>query len=82
MYCRICGDESNIKYYVSKRQSLCPSCAKDTPAKVGRESFDRKYWAKDDDCPEAIRREFYADYLASSHGSIESYIEATTSYTL
>lgn len=80
MYCRICGEENNVKYYATKRQALCRHCAKDTPAKVSRAAFDRKYWAGDDDCPESIRREFYADYLASRHGSIESYMEATVLY--
>jgi hypothetical protein len=84
MYCRICGDEKDVRYYAGKRQSLCRSCAKDTPAKVSRTTFDRVYWTgcEENDPPEGIRREFYADYLASRHGSVASYIEATTSYTL
>ena len=80
MYCRICGDEDRVKFYPAKRQSLCPHCAKDTPANVGREAFDAKYWATGDDVPQAIRRDFYEDYLASRHSSVAKYLEATTSY--
>ena len=83
MYCRICGSEENVRYYATKRQALCPYCSKDTPPKVNREAFDKKYWAGDNTPPpDSIKREFYADYLASCHGSIESYIEATTSYVM
>jgi hypothetical protein len=78
MYCRICGDEKDVRYYATRRQSLCRSCAKDTPRKVGRESFDRVYWAGDEHCPESVRREFYLDYLASNHGSVASYAQATS----
>ncbi len=82
MYCRICGDESGVKYYPAKRQSLCPFCAKDTPRKVGRDAFDKAYWAGDDEPPpEGIKREFYSDYLASSY-TLAEYIENTTSTTL
>ena len=79
MYCRICGDENDTRYYSTKRQTLCQSCAKDTPAKVSRETFDREYWSGDDDVNDAIKREFYADYLASGHSSVKSYSAATTS---
>jgi hypothetical protein len=83
MYCRICGDENGTKYYTTKRQTLCRSCAKDTPAKVGREVFDRIYWdgCTENDPPEGVRREFYSDYLASRHSSVAEYSEATTDYT-
>jgi len=74
MYCRICGDTANVKYYPGKRQALCPHCSKDTPRKVSRENFDRQYWSGDSDAPEGIRREFYADYLASSD-TVQQYIE-------
>lgn len=83
MYCRICGDE-NAKYYSTKRQSLCRSCAKDTPAKVGREAFDRAFWqgCTENDPPEGIRREFYSDYLASRHASVSEYSAATSEPSL
>jgi hypothetical protein len=76
MYCRICGDEANVRYYPRKRQALCRHCAKDTPAKVDRATFDKLYWGKDD-VPESTKREFYADYLASTCGSVASYVDAT-----
>lgn len=79
MYCRICGDETNVKFYPSKRQALCPHCAKDTPAKIGREQFDKRYWSDSDDVNESIKREFYADYLASEH-AYDEYVKATVSY--
>lgn len=83
MYCRICGDEENVKYYPAKRQTLCTFCAKDTPRKVSRETFDKRYWVSDDPNeappPESIKLEFYADYLASGD-TLDEYIEATTSY--
>jgi hypothetical protein len=79
MYCRICGDERNVSFRPQARQSLCDSCAADTPAKVGRAEFDRVYWRGDDAPPcEAIRREFYSDYLTSTHNLAE-YVRRTTS---
>ena len=84
MYCRICGTEEDVAYRRAKRQALCRSCNADTPAKVGRESFDKIYWrgCPDNDPPEGIRREFYADYLTSHCGSVAQYVAETTSETL
>ncbi len=66
MYCRICGTEKRVTYHVPQRQALCPACAKGMPAKVGREEFDILYWGDEGaTVPEGIKREFYADYLAS-----------------
>jgi hypothetical protein len=83
-YCRICGDEKNVRYRPAQGQSLCNSCWQDTPAKVSRESFERAYWKRDDgsdgreDVPESTRREFYADYLASTN-TLKDYLASTTS---
>ena len=79
MYCRICGSETDIRFYARNRGALCGSCAEDTPAKVGRATFDREYWGKESaNVPESTKREFYSDYRASSNNLAE-YIEATTS---
>lgn len=79
MYCRICGTENGLKYYPRKLQTLCYACAEDTPAKVGREKFDREYWGTElPNVPESTRREFYEDYLCSTH-TLPAYILATTS---
>jgi hypothetical protein len=77
MYCRICGNEEGAIHRPRRRQVLCASCSSDTPAKVARARFDRAYWNGSDDVPEAIKREFYSDYLASTH-TLAEYIEATT----
>lgn len=80
MMCRICGTEKKVKFYPSKRQALCQYCAEDTPPKVGRESFEAKYWgAEVSNVPDAIRREFYSDYLASSC-NVEQYMADTISW--
>ena len=73
MYCRICGDETSVKYYPAKRQSLCAFCAKDTPRKVSFETFVAKMFAGDEDCPNSIKRDFYDDYKASSD-TLDEYI--------
>lgn len=78
MYCKICGDENNISYRPGRRQVLCDTCAKDTPVKVSRSSFDRQYWGNDPTVNESIKREFYEDYLASKN-TLPEYIKATTS---
>ena len=79
MYCRICGTEDGIQYYLKKRQSLCRDCAKETPNKVGRATFDKIYWRNEGDVPESTKREFYDDYLHSTYGSVASYMKATCS---
>jgi len=79
MMCRICGAEKKVKFYPSKRQALCPLCAEDTPSKVSRETFDTKYWGQEaNSVPDAIRREFYSDYLASNC-DVEQYMADTIS---
>jgi poly(3-hydroxyalkanoate) synthetase len=75
--CKICGDEK-ASYRARARQTLCDSCASDTPDKVGRTDFDQLYWNGDDTVTEAIKREFYSDYLASTYTTAQ-YIKATTS---
>ena len=83
-YCRVCGDENGTRFYVAKRQVLCPSCAADTPPKCSRARFDSLYWgassdpASPDYVPASIRAEFYEDYLRSSY-NLEDYIARTTS---
>lgn len=79
MYCRICGDENGVKYRPAKRQGLCAGCNRETPAKVGRGEFDRRYWDGDESVPPHIKREFYSDYLASGK-KLDEYIASTTSY--
>ena len=78
MYCRICGTESNTKFYPGKRQTLCQGCAEGTPRKASRESFDRQYWgAKFEEVSNGIRREFYSDYLTSMC-TVGEYKDSTT----
>jgi len=82
MYCRICGSEKDVKFYPAKRQSLCKWCAADTPSKLSRDEFEKRYWgAEVDTVPTFFRREFYSDYLASDC-DMEKYIDQTTSSVL
>lgn len=84
MYCRICGDERDVQFYPDKgMQALCRSCASDTPRKVGFDEFFKAYWpgATIESVGRAIAREFYSDYIASSH-NLKEYIKATTFDTL
>lgn len=78
MACRICGSEENVRYVFEAKQFLCKSCAADTPKKISRSEFDNVYWNGDKTVPEAIRREFYSDYLSSSN-TLEEYIRTTSS---
>ncbi len=78
MYCRICGDENGVKYYPSKKNVLCPACAKDTPRKASFDRFNKVYFRSDHNCPPAIRKEFYDDYKASTH-NLREYVKATVS---
>lgn len=79
MYCRICGTEENVTYHCKSRQYLCHFCAKDTPRKVSRETFDKAYWGNEPDVPETIKTDFYEDYQRSIH-TLKEYIELTQSY--
>jgi hypothetical protein len=79
MYCKICGSEEGAKWRHKQRNRLCVPCLKTTPAKIPWESFDKRYWGKNfRDVPLSTRREFYADYKASSNTFLE--YKATTSY--
>lgn len=79
MPCRICGDE-NATFRGRSCMVLCPSCHRDTPAKVSRLDFDRLYWgAEAESVPLSTRNEFYDDYRCSRHGSVSSYRAATVS---
>lgn len=76
--CRICGmNHGGVEYRQDARQYLCRDCYRDTPAKIGREEFDRAYWSNPEDVPASTKREFYSDYLASTH-DLKGYIKATT----
>ena len=80
-YCRICGDEEQTKYYPAKHNTLCPSCAEDTPDKVGRTAFEAAYWLGEDGQPDttvpaSTKREFWEDYRASNL-DLAQYIEET-----
>jgi hypothetical protein len=78
MYCRVCGDENGVRFRPACRQSLCGPCAKDTPKKASRESFEKRYWGAElKNVPNSTRDEFWSDYLASTKTLVE-YIDATT----
>ena len=76
MHCYICGTEKNL--VVKNFRHICRDCSHGMPKKVSRESFDKAYWqGKVNDVPNSIKREFYADYMASYH-TLAAYIEETT----
>jgi len=80
-YCKICGDENNVSYYAGNRGNLCPSCAKNTPRKVGFAEFVAAYFKGQDMTDYGnhnTAKEFYDDYRASTH-NLADYIKATTS---
>ena len=80
MYCKICGSYDDLKFYPSKRQTLCPYCASSTPRKIGRNDFYKAYFGDDlESVPHSTRKEFYEDYLRSEHG-FDEYLNATTNY--
>ena len=78
-YCRICGDEAGVEFRPSARQSLCKSCAQDTPEKVSRSEFEAAYWVDVDgkpvaeETPAAIRREFYNDSVNVNNVRVEQF---------
>ena len=77
MYCKICGTEYKVKFRPSKLQNLCEFCNKETPKKMSKHNFDKKYWGKDfESVPQSVRSEFYSDYLASSN-TFKKYLEET-----
>ena len=76
-YCRICGDKSGTQYYPTKHNTLCPTCAADTPDKVSRAAFNVAYWGDTwEEVPQPTRGEFYDDYRASTC-TLAEYIEET-----
>jgi len=80
MCCSICGtDNTSVRVYISKgRQCMCIDCARETPRKASKENFLKAYFGpKWEDVPRGIRKEFFSDYLASTH-NVADYIEATT----
>lgn len=72
MYCRICGDERNVKFRNRSAMCLCDSCHRHTPEKASFETFLRVTELPNG----AIAREFYSDYKASKHSSVSEYWEA------
>ena len=77
MSCRVCG-HSVAEFRPRSGLVLCQACHADTPAKVGRQEFDRRYWGADLlQVPEATRREFYSDYLHSAC-TLDRYIAETS----
>ncbi len=65
-YCRVCGSEHQAKFRPGKLQTLCEYCNADTPRKVGRSSFESRFWGADvQTVPAMTRRDFYEDYLRS-----------------
>lgn len=79
MYCRICGSETSVKFYPSKKMALCHYCSILTPKKASRENFLKRYFGKElKNVPTETQKEFYSDYLMSIH-TVESYIRSTVS---
>jgi hypothetical protein len=79
MICRICGSEKGTEYRYTRHQTLCAACAAETPEKVGRDEFERRYFGPEAGVvPSSIVRDFYDDYLASTD-DLDGYIEHTTS---
>ena len=80
MHCFICASEKNLITRKDIFKTVCKECNKSTPTKVNREAFDTAYWGKTlaaSQIPESTKREFYADYLASTH-NLKAYLSATT----
>jgi len=77
-YCRVCGDDRDVRWYATKRQFLCRGCAATTPRKVSRSAFDRLYWDNPETIPDHVKREFYSDYLTTAL-TVREYRERTTS---
>ena len=78
MYCQICGNPDNIKFYPAKHSRLCQYCASETPQKMHRAVFDSKYWENPDEVPESTKHEFYDDYKYSKD-NFEQYVANTVS---
>ena len=78
MYCKICGDEKTANWRNKSAMTLCDYCASTTPAKVEFSKFCAVYFKGDEDCPRAIKREFFDDYKTSSH-NLKEYMAATIS---
>jgi hypothetical protein len=77
MSCNICGT-TDSRYRRGSLQTLCDHCSRDTPNKASRLVFERCYWGAGlDSVPRSVRREFYADYLASTC-TLQEYRQSTT----
>jgi len=74
--CRICGSEP-AKIMSNKQFSLCSTCNKDTPPKLSQLDFDVAYWSNASQVPHYVRRDFYSDYVHSSH-EVNDYILTTS----
>lgn len=76
MNCRICGTENNVQLYAGNRGILCADCAADTPEKIGKAEFVRRYF-DGETVSDFIAREFYDDFRASNL-TFDEYKKATT----
>lgn len=80
MYCRVCGSEEGVTFRASKLQALCEACDAETPRKVSREAFEKRFWGKHiDEVPHGTRREFYQDYLRGDRTLAQYCAEARSS---
>jgi hypothetical protein len=71
-----------VEWRPSKRQNLCDPCNAETPRKVSREAFEKRYWgARVNEVPNSVRYEFWSDYLTSSE-TLANYITTTTTTTI
>jgi hypothetical protein len=80
MECRICGDDGAEMRW-DAGMALCASCSATTPSKVCREQFDREFWGEGPEAaevPYSTRRDFYADYKASTAGTVAQYRAQTS----
>jgi len=62
--CKVCGDETTAEYRFRSHLTLCDGCHRETPAKVSRETFEKRFFGIEE-VPPSTRREFYEDYKYS-----------------
>lgn len=76
MTCKICGDAAVYNYDL--KQIICSACADGVAPKISRDEFDSRYWGDGDSAvPNATKREFYDDYLASKL-NFDEYLKQTS----
>ena len=76
MQCTICGSKHNVDFYPRFGYTACDCCAKETPQKVSKKEFHRRYFLGED-VPQAVVNGFYEDYLYSKD-TLDEYIKNTT----